>query len=109
MRKVNIFLDTNVIEIQNKKLFEFKFNNVYGRLKRFITYNSYNNFKIIIPQIVLDEIYIHYIEEYRNIQEKIDNLDDGYNSIKSDLVKVGYDINIIRNRYINIFFIIYLF
>ena len=102
MRKVNIFLDTNVIEIQNKKLFEFKFNNVYGRLKRFITYNGYNNFKIIIPQIVLDEIYKHYIEEYKNIQEKLDNLDDGYNSIKSDLVKVGYDINIIRNRYSNV-------
>ena len=102
MRKVNIFLDTNVIEIQNKKLFEFKFNNVYGRLKRFITYNGYNNFKIIIPQIVLDEIYKHYIEEYKNIQEKIDNLDDGYNSIKSDLVKVGYDINIIKNRYSNV-------
>ncbi len=102
MRKVNIFLDTNVIEIQNKKLFEFKFNNVYARLKKFITYNGYNNFKIIIPQIVLDEIYKHYIEEYKNIQEKLDNLDDGYNSIKSDIVKVGYDINIIRNRYSNV-------
>ena len=45
MRKVNIFLDTNVIEIQNKKLFEFKFNNVYDRLKKFITYNTYNNLK----------------------------------------------------------------
>ena len=102
MRKVNIFLDTNVIEIQNKKLFEFKFNNVYDRLKKFITYNTYNNFKIIIPQIVLDEMYKHYLEEYEKIQEKLENLDDKYNAIKSDLVKVGYDINIIRNRYSNV-------
>ena len=94
MRKVNIFLDTNVIEIQNKKLFEFKFNNVYSRLKRFITYNGYNNFKIIIPQIVLDEIYKHYIEEYKNIQEKIDNLDDGYNSIKLDMTLILLEIDI---------------
>lgn len=102
MRKVNIFLDTNVIEIQNKKLFEFKFNNVYDRLKKFITYNTYNNFKIIIPQIVLDEMYKHYLEEYEKIQEKLENLDDKYNAVKSDLVKVGYDINIIRNRYSNV-------
>ena len=32
----------------------------------------------------------------------MENLDDKYNAVKSDLVKVGYDINIIRNRYSNV-------
>ena len=99
MRKINIFLDTNVLEIQNKKLFKFEFNGIYYRLKNFVTYNNYNNFKIIIPQIVLDEMYQHYIEEYENIQKKLENIDDEYKGIKTDLIKIGYDINIIKNRF----------
>lgn len=99
MKNVNIFLDTNVIEVQNKKLFEFRFNGIYYRLKKFIEYNNYNNFNIIIPQVVLDEINRHYIEEYEEIENKLERLDEQYKGIKSDLIKIGYDMNIIRKTY----------
>ncbi len=102
MGKIDVFLDTNVIEIQNKKLFKFEFNGIYYKLRNFITYNNYNNFKIIIPQIVLDEMYKHYIEEYESIQKKLENLNDSYSAIKADMIKIGYDVNITKNRYANI-------
>lgn len=99
VKKVNIFLDTNILENHNKKLYEFKFNETYNKLKKFVKYNGYNNlkFNIIIPQIVLDELRKHYIEEYERIENKLKNIDKEYNELKCDLNEIGYKFNIEKN------------
>ena len=84
-KKINIFIDTNILEEQNKKLYEFKFSKTYDRLKKFIKYNDYTNFKIIIPKIVLDEICKHYVEEYESIENKLEYLDEKYANIKLEM------------------------
>ena len=104
IKKVNIFIDTNILENPNRKLYEFRFNETYDRLKSFIKYNGYNNFdfNIIIPQIVLDELNKHYIEEYERIEEKLENIDEKYNELKSDLNKIGYNFKIEKKNYFNL-------
>jgi len=102
MKKVNIFIDTNILEIPNKRLTEFKFNETYYKLKNFIKYNNYSNFNIIIPKIVLDELCKHYIEEYTRIEMKLENIDKEYNAIQSDITKLGYELNIERKNFSSI-------
>lgn len=105
VKKVNIFIDTNILENSNKKLYEFKFNETYERLKRFIKYNGYNNFNfnIVIPQIVLDELNKHYIEEYEIIENKLENIDKEYKGLKSDLNKIGYNFKVEKKNYVNLY------
>lgn len=105
VKKVNIFIDTNILENNNKKLYEFKFNELYNKLKKFVKYNGYDNlkFNIIIPQIVLDELNKHYLEEYERIENKLKNIDKEYNELKSDLNKLGYNFNIEKKNYNNLY------
>ena len=99
MNKVKIFIDTNILEDINKKLYEFKFNEIYEKLKKFIKYNRYDNFHIMVPQIAILEIKKHYIEEFERIDSSLKEIDNKYNKIESDLQTIGYEFEIEKNRY----------
>ncbi|PER97015.1 hypothetical protein CN500_11265 [Bacillus cereus] len=71
MTPLYIFLDTNIVKNHNTNLTKFEFNKTYHVLKRYIVENQVGNVKVIIPQIVIEELITQYITKYKENVNKI--------------------------------------
>ncbi|QFQ28491.1 MULTISPECIES: PIN domain-containing protein [Bacillus cereus group] len=80
MTPLYIFLDTNILKDHNTSLTKFEFNKTYYVLKKYIVENKVENVKVIVPQIVIEELITQYIAKYKEtvkkIHQEIENIQD---------------------------------
>lgn len=89
--KINLYFDTNILKKHNGSIWHFEFNETYFVVKSFIVENGYDNFVILVPQIVLDELLQQYIERYEDLTKKITNKVE---ELQSELNQLEWDITI---------------
>ncbi|MDD3053754.1 MAG: PIN domain-containing protein [Endomicrobiaceae bacterium] len=102
--KVEIFIDTNILMCSTDRcLEEFKFNETYYRLVSFIKDNRYDHIKIIIPKIVIEELFYQYIREYDEIFKQLfgENLCKELEKVNEQVHKLGYEVKIKKRLYNN--------
>lgn len=90
-RRVNLYFDTNILKNHYGSIWNFKFNETYYRVRKFIVENGYDNLRIIVPQIVLDELVQQYIEKYESLSQSIISK---LNNLESELNQLEWNISI---------------
>lgn len=89
--KIFVVFDTNIIKLLNPNLKEFSFGRTYNIFEDFVINNELNNIKICVPKIVIEELITQYIEEYKNIKQKVKT---EFDKIEQEANQIGWNINL---------------
>ena len=101
--KILLFFDTNIFYDTTENCTKFDFGNIYDRVKEYIKLNKYDQFKIVIPRIVIEELTKHKIENFNFKNDFIEckSKEKGSEKFYECIRQLGYECKIIKNNYTN--------
>ena len=104
-KHILLFFDTNIFYDVNEECTKFSFGRNFEMIKDFINLNNYNQFKIIIPRIVVEELTkqkIEYFNEKNKYVSKERTTEDKIKKFYQYIEDLGYEVNLQQNNYKNI-------
>ena len=101
--KILLLFDTNIFYDTTENCTKFDFGNIYDRVKEYIKINKYDQFKIVIPRIVIEELTKHKIENFNLKNDFIEckSKEKGSEKFYECIRQLGYECKIIKNNYTN--------
>lgn len=101
--KILLFFDTNILYDATENCTKFDFGNIYDRVKEYIKFNKYDQFKIVIPRIVIEELTKQKIENFNLKNDFIEckSKEKGSEKFYEFIRQLGYECKIIKNNYTN--------
>ena len=104
-QNILLFFDTNVFYDVNEECTKFTFGKNFEIVKDFINLNNYNQFKIIIPRIVVEELtkqkIEHFVEKNKYVSKE-KTIDDKIKRFYQYIEDLGYEVSLQQNNYKNI-------